>query len=70
MARWQRLYHKHIASLFSGSLYSDGRATLGREEGHCVFGDLNWLKSSGLGNGSVRENQKEDHFVKPKGQAD
>ncbi len=29
MARWQRLYHKHIASFFNRSLYWKGLATLG-----------------------------------------
>ena len=56
-----------ILRRFLAAAYTQMDAPLwGVKRGHCVFGDLHWLKSSGLGNGSVRENQREDHFVKPK----
>jgi len=33
MPRWQRLYHKHIASFFNRSLYLNGFATFARALG-------------------------------------
>ena len=42
MARWQRLYHKHIASFFNRGLYWKGFATFGRARGGVVFlGEIN-----------------------------
>jgi hypothetical protein len=70
MARWQRLYHKHIASFFNRGLYLERIRTFGRARG---VDSYSWgtepAMDHGLENSSVRAKENEERLRNQKGQA-
>ena len=72
MARWQRLYHKHIASFFNRGLYWKGFATFGRARGGLVF-LVSWVIGTariGAEDSSVHENEYEERLRNQKGRSE
>ena len=70
MARWQRLYHKYIASFFNRGLYWKGFATFGCAPGRTrISWGIEPAIDSGLENSSVREKENQERVRNQKGRA-